>query len=362
MDVELGILVTVLFADLKGSMELLADRDPEEARKLIDPVLERMMEAVHHHEGTVNQVMGDGIMALFGAPLAHEDHAMRACYAALRVQESVKRDAEGVSRSYGVPIRIRVGPQLGRGRGALDRQRPPHGLLRRRPDHAPGRPHGAARGARQHPAHRRDAPPGRGFRPGHPARPGARSRGLPNRSRCSSWQAPVPPAPASRPRRGGGSRASSAAPRSWSNSEPPSTGQARATARWSPWSASRVWASRVSSREFLHSHRVHGWLIVQSASVFYDRVSAYLPVIELLRGYFAIDSRDDPRKIREKVTGKTQKLAPAFGPVVPALVALLDAPVDEASWHVLDPRQRRQQTLDAVKRLLLRESEVQPWW
>jgi class 3 adenylate cyclase len=78
-------LVTVLFADLKGSMELLADRDPEAARKLLDPVLERMMEAVHRYEGTVNQVMGDGIMALFGAPLAHEDHAVRACYAALRM-------------------------------------------------------------------------------------------------------------------------------------------------------------------------------------------------------------------------------------------------------------------------------------
>jgi len=85
--------VTVLFADLKGSMELLADRDPEEARKLLDPVLERMMEAVHRYEGTVNQVMGDGIMALFGAPLAHEDHAVRACYAALRMQESLKRNA-----------------------------------------------------------------------------------------------------------------------------------------------------------------------------------------------------------------------------------------------------------------------------
>ncbi|MBI2154924.1 MAG: hypothetical protein HYU24_14655, partial [Candidatus Rokubacteria bacterium] len=71
--------VTVLFADLKGSLELLADRDPEEARKLLDPVLERMMEAVHRYEGTVNQVMGDGIMALFGAPLACEDHAVRAC-------------------------------------------------------------------------------------------------------------------------------------------------------------------------------------------------------------------------------------------------------------------------------------------
>src|SRR5262249_2201174 len=75
--------VTVLFADLKGSMELLANHDPEEARKVLDPVLERMMDAVHRYEGTVNQVMGDGIMALFGAPLAHEDHAVRTCYAAL---------------------------------------------------------------------------------------------------------------------------------------------------------------------------------------------------------------------------------------------------------------------------------------
>src|SRR5215475_102468 len=100
--------VTVLFADLKGSMELLAERDPEEARHLLDPVLDRMMEAVHQYEGTVNQVMGDGIMALFGAPLAHEDHAVRACYAALRMQESVTRQSNEVLRAEGVTIEIRV--------------------------------------------------------------------------------------------------------------------------------------------------------------------------------------------------------------------------------------------------------------
>src|SRR5215475_1180148 len=101
--------VTVLFADLKSSMELLLDRDPEEARSLLDPVLGLMMEAVHQFEGTVNQVMGDGIMALFGAPLAHEDHAVRACYAALRIQEGVKQYATEVQRTHGVPIHIRVG-------------------------------------------------------------------------------------------------------------------------------------------------------------------------------------------------------------------------------------------------------------
>ena len=100
--------VTVLFADMKGSMELLADRDPEEARKLLDPILEHMMEAVHRYEGTVNQVMGDGIMALFGAPLAHEDHAVRACYAALRMQESVKKYAEGFRRPRAFPYRFEL--------------------------------------------------------------------------------------------------------------------------------------------------------------------------------------------------------------------------------------------------------------
>jgi class 3 adenylate cyclase len=105
--------VTVLFADLKGSMELLADRDPEEARQLLDPVLERMMAAVHRYEGTVNQVMGDGIMALFGAPLAHEDHAVRACYAALAMQTAVKQYAAEVQRTQGVPVQIRVGMHAG---------------------------------------------------------------------------------------------------------------------------------------------------------------------------------------------------------------------------------------------------------
>src|SRR6266508_2564393 len=105
--------VTVLFADLKGSMELLADRDPEEARKLLDPVLEHMMDAVHRYEGTVNQVMGDGIMALFGAPLAHEDHAFRACYAALRMQELVMRYAEEARHAHGVNVQIRVGLNSG---------------------------------------------------------------------------------------------------------------------------------------------------------------------------------------------------------------------------------------------------------
>jgi class 3 adenylate cyclase len=105
--------VTVLFADLTGSLELLADRDPEEARRLLDPVLESMMAAVHRYEGTVNQVMGDGIMALFGAPIAHEDHAVRACYAALAMQEAIRRYSAEVRRGHGLEVQIRVGLNSG---------------------------------------------------------------------------------------------------------------------------------------------------------------------------------------------------------------------------------------------------------
>src|SRR5919202_243969 len=105
--------VTVLFADLKGSTELIRDLDPEAAQQLLDPALQRMMDAVHRFEGTVNQVMGDGIMALFGAPIAHEDHALRACYAALAMQAAMQPYTEEVRRHRGLELRMRVGLNSG---------------------------------------------------------------------------------------------------------------------------------------------------------------------------------------------------------------------------------------------------------
>ena len=105
--------MTVLFADIKGSFEQLAGRDPEHARVLLDPVLERMIEAVRHFGGTVNQVMGDGIMALFGAPLALEDHAARGCLSALRMQDSIKRYAAELKARLDIEVQIRVGLNTG---------------------------------------------------------------------------------------------------------------------------------------------------------------------------------------------------------------------------------------------------------
>ena len=101
--------VTVLFADLKGNTELIRDLDPEVAQTLLDTALQCMMDAVHRFEGTVNDVAGDGLMAMFGAPIAHEDHALRACYAALAMQAALRRYAEDVRRTQGLEVLLRVG-------------------------------------------------------------------------------------------------------------------------------------------------------------------------------------------------------------------------------------------------------------
>ena len=196
--------VTVLFADLKGSMELLADRDPEEARQLLDPVLERMMDAVHRYEGTVNQVMGDGIMALFGAPLAHEDHAVRACYAALAMQAAVKQYAAEVQRSA---WRARADPrraECGRSRGPRHRQRSAYGLHGGGPDDAPRRAHGA-----DGPAGLDSADPGRAasggrVRAGHAAGTRAGQGAGQRLSTSLSWSVRVASGGACRRRQRGG--------------------------------------------------------------------------------------------------------------------------------------------------------------
>jgi predicted ATPase len=112
--------------------------------------------------------------------------------------------------------------------------------------------------------------------------------------------------------------------------------------------------------ELTHSHQTHGWLIVQGASVSYGKATPYLPVIDLLKGYFQIADQDDHRKIHEKVLGKLLTLDEGLRPVLPSVLALLDVPVEEAEWLGLDPPQRRQRTLDAIKRVVLRESQLQP--
>jgi len=350
--------VTVLFADLKGSMELLADRDPEEARKLLDPVLERMMDAVHRYEGTVNQVMGDGIMALFGAPVAHEDHAVRACYAALKMQEAVKAYAEEARRTSGLPPSIRVGLNSGevvvRSIGSDLRM-----------DYT-------AVGQTTHLAARME----------QAALPGTIVITADTLKLAEGWVqvtplGPVPVKGLTEPAEvyevtGAGSartRLQAAAARGLTrfvgrDAEMEQLRHALELARAGRGQVVAVVGepglgkSRLF-REFTRSHRVHGWLLLEGAAVSYAKASAYQPIAHLLREYFGIEPRDDARRIREKVTGKLLTLDRALEPYLPALLALVDLPVDDGTWLALDQSQRRHRTLDGLKRLLLRESQTQ---
>lgn len=352
-------LVTILFADLKGSMELLADRDPEEAHNLLDPVVERMMEAVHRYEGTVNEVRGDGIMALFGAPLAHEDHALRACYAALDMQAAIRRYAEEVRRLYGVKAQIRVGLNSGevvvRAIGSDLRM-----------DYA-------AVGQTTHLAARMEqlADPGSTLVTADTLRLAegyieVKSLGpVP----VKGMQTPVDvyELVGAGPVR---SRLKAAAARGLTRfvgreTEIEQIRQAlvRTAAGHGQVIAIVGEAGVGKSRlawEVMHSHRTEGWLMVHASAVAYGKATPYLPVIDLLKGYFQVEDRDDHRKIREKLTGKLMILDRALEPMLPALLALLDVPIDDPAWQALDPRERRERTLETVKRLLLRESQVQP--
>ena len=351
--------VTVLFADMKGSMELLADRDPEEARKLLDPVIEQMMEAVYRYEGTVSNLMGDGIMALFGAPLAHEDHAVRACYAALRMQESVNRYADGVRRTEGVPIQIRVGLNSGEVVvGAIGNDLKMDYTAVGQTTHLAARMEQAAipgtilitadtlRLAEGYVQVKSLGPiPIRGLT--EPVEvyevvgaalirsrmEAAAARGL---SRFVGRDAEMHALQQALEKAGVGH------------------GQIVALVGEPGVGKSRLFY------EFTRSHRTQGWLILESGSASYGKATPYLPVIDLVKTYCQIEARDDGRKIREKLTGKLLTLDRALEPTLPALLALLDVAVDDPQWRDLDPPQRRQRTLDAVKRLLLRESQAQP--
>jgi class 3 adenylate cyclase len=351
--------VTVLFADLKGSMELLADRDPEDARTLLDPVLERMMEAVHRYEGTVNQVMGDGIMALFGAPVAHEDHAVRACYAALRMLESVRRYAEEVHKREGVPIQVRIGLNAG---DVVVRS---IGSDLRMDYTAVGQTTHLA--ARMEQMAKPDSILMTGdvlrLAEGYVAVNALGGRSVKGLSEPVEIYELIGASPVR-------SRLQAAVARGLTKfvgrtEEMAQLAQALELARAGHGQVVAVVgeAGVGKSRlywEFTHSYRTQGWLTLEASSVSYGNATPYLPVIDLLRGYFQIEARDDTRKIREKVTGKVLALDRALELSLPAFLWLLDVPAEEPEWTRLDPSQRRQRILDGVKRLLLRESHVQP--
>ena len=356
--------VTVLFADMKGSTELLADRDPEEARRILDPVLERMMEAVHRYEGTVNQVMGDGIMALFGAPLAHEDHAVRACYAALRMHEAIRRYTEDVRRTHGAEVQIRVGINSGdvvvRSVGSDLRM-----------DYT-------AVGQTTHLAARMEQ-----LAPAGTTRLTAETLRLAEEFVQVRPLGPIPVKGLAAPVEvfeltGAGAvrtRLQAARARGFSrfvgrDAEMDQIRQAAAQARQGRGQLVAVVgeAGVGKSRlfyEFTHSHHVlgtngAGWRVLEASSVSYGKATPFLPLAELLRGYFRIDDRDDLRSVRAKVTGTLLTLDRALEDAVPAVLWILDVPEPGEAFLALEPPQRRRRAIESIKRALLRESQVQP--
>ena len=351
--------VTVLFADLKGSTELLADRDPEESRKLLDPVLDRMMEAVHYYEGTVNQVLGDGIMALFGAPLAHEDHATRGCYAALRMQESVKRYSEEVFRSVGVPIHIRVG--LNSGEVVV---RSIGNDLHMDYTAVGQTTHLAARMEQMATADSILIP---GTMLGL-TRDAIAATSLGPRS-VKGLAAPIEIFEVTGASTSG-SRRQAAALRDLTRfvgrqREMASLHQALEHAAAGHGQLVAIAAepgvgkSRLI-REFLHSDAALGWRTLEAIGVSSGKTTAYLPLLEPLRTYFQIEAQDTPRTICDKVTAHLHTLQEDTWPSGPALLQVLDVPADDPGWQALDPLRRREHMLDALRRLILHESRIQP--
>jgi class 3 adenylate cyclase/tetratricopeptide (TPR) repeat protein len=351
--------VTVLFADLKGSMELLADRDPEEARKLLDPVLERMMEAVHRYEGTVNQVMGDGIMALFGAPLAHEDHAVRACYAALRMQEEVGRHSDSLQRAGAMPVQIRVGLNSGevvvRSIGSdLHMDYTAVGQT----THLASRIENLARaGSTLLSAYTlalaegyvQVKPLGR-----VPIKGLAEEAELFELTGIGPARSRIQASAARGLSKFVGRESEIEALRRALEQAAQGHGQVVAVVGEPGVGKSRLYY------EFTHSHRMRDWLILEASSVSYGKATPYLPAIDLLKDYFHIGERDDERSVREKITGKLLALDRLLEPLIAPLAALLGVNVSDPAWVDLDPPRRRRETLDALKRLLLREAQTQP--
>jgi len=351
--------VTVCFADIKDSTELIRDLDPEDAQKLLDPAIHIMMDAVHRFEGTVNQVLGDGIMSIFGAPIAHEDHAARACYAALAMQAAMQPYAEEVRRSHGITMRIRVGLNSGE---VVVRT---IGNDLHMDYSAVGQTTNLASRMEQLAA------------PGSVVLTAATLRLVEGLVRVNGL-GPVPVKGLSEPVEvfeltGASSirrRLQAAVARGLTkfvgrDTEIDTLNQAleQAGSGHGQIVAAVGEAGVGKSRlvyEFVHSHRTQGWLVLESASVSYGKATPYFPVIDLLKRYVHVEDGDDARIIRAKVTGQILTLDESLQDTIPALLSLLDALPEDSPFLKLEPPQRRQRTLNGLKRILLRESQVQP--
>lgn len=348
--------VTVLCVDLGRSVEQIAGRDAEEALKVFDDLLMVMTQSVHRFDGTVNQVTNDGLMALFGAPLAHEDHALRACYAALHLQEATARKgpvALGAALRAGlasgeVVIRPRTGGQPG------DAEMP--SLVMGPATHL-------ARGLMEM------APPGglmissetRRLAEGHFT---FRARTAADSSSIDEIVYELVGPPTARTRfQVSAERGPTGFVGRTGELHQLGVALARAEAGQGQVVAIIGEPGLGKSRllhEFARAHRGSPLLMLEAASFRYDTASSYLPLTEMLRNYFGIALGDVSRDARDRVASRVLALDRQLEPNLPALLSLVYAPVKDQSWQALDAGERRQRTLDALKRLIMCECQRQP--
>ena len=353
-------LVTVLFADLKGSTELIADRDPEEARRLLDPVLEHMCEAVEKYGGTVSQVMGDGIMALFGAPVSWEDHAVRACHAALSMQDLVRHYGDDFQRAHGVPIQIRVG--LHSGEVVLNVSG--HGL------HMSYTPTGQA----VHLAARMEqmAKPGAVLATAETVR---LAEGYVNARpigpvRVKGFERPIDVAEIGRAA-SRGSRFDRAPARALTPFTGRSGEQEQLLGLFSEVIAdgagrlaivvgeAGIGKSRLV-HEFLRVAARRNVLALDGGAAPYGSGAGYRPGVHILRQYFNVGATDDVRTLQEKVAGRIVALDGDANTVGAPILALLRALPDHHRFFALPVSERRQQVFAALTWLARRMTADRP--
>ncbi len=351
--------VTALFADIKGSTELEQDLDPEEARAIIDPALKLMIDAVRRYDGYIVQSTGDGIFALFGAPVAHEDHPQRALYAALRMQEELTRYSARLREAGNLPIEARVGVNTGEvvvrsistGRGHTEYTPIGHttNLASRMQALAPTGSIAVSEQTRKlvegyfalkplgptkvkgvtEPVNVYEVT---GFGPLRTRLQRSAGRGLTKFvGRQREMEALRHAAGLAREGRGQIAAAMAEA----------GTGKSRL-----------FFEFKVTTQS--------GWMVLETFSVSHGKASAYMPVIDLLQTYFKIVGEDDQRSRRAKVTGNVLTLDRSFEDTLPYLIALLGIVEGKDPLSGMDPQIRKRRTLEAIKRILLRESLNQP--
>ncbi|TDG03981.1 adenylate/guanylate cyclase domain-containing protein [Paraburkholderia guartelaensis] len=351
--------ITALFADMAGSTALIHDRDPEEAHRLITPVVALMMEAVHHYEGYVAKSLGDGILALFGAPIAHEDHPQRALYAALRMQEAMRRHADRLRLELGVPLQIRVGIHTGE---VVVRSIRKDDL---RTDYDPV---------------------------GHTIHIASRMETMAAPSSILVSESTHKLAEGYFEFKALGDTQVKGIPEPLAVYEVLGLGALRTRLQVAAHRGLVRFVGRQAELEVLHraleeavaghgqvvavvgeagvgksrlflefkERSARDCLVLETFSVSHGKSFAYLPLIDLLRNYFQIAVEDDERRCREKVTGKVLTLERSLEDFLPYLLYLLGVSEPGSAQADMDPGIRRERTFEAVTRLLVRESLNQP--